>query len=119
MKQLLIRIDDNLERELRETIRRRFGGRRGALSQLVEEALREYMHPRSEITSATLIEALDLIADMVSQGKSKADILANLEILLDPEFEASIIRAIREKGIVLPKSIKPSQFLHRKLKRKE
>jgi hypothetical protein len=56
---------------------------------------------------------------MTSQGKSKADILANLEILLDPEFEASITRAIREKGIVVPPATKPSQFLHKMLKQKE
>jgi hypothetical protein len=119
MKQLLIRIDDDLDKELREAIRRRFGSRKGSLSHFVERALRDYIHPKSEITSATLIEAIDLIADMTSQGKSKADILANLEILLDPEFEASITRAIREKGIVVPPATKPSQFLHKMLKQKE
>ena len=119
MKQLLIRIDDDLDKELREAIRRRIGSRKGSLSQFVEQAIRDYIHPRSEIANATLIEAMDLIADMIYQGKSKADILANLEILFDPEFEASIIRGIREKGIVVPPTTKPSQFLHKMLKRKE
>ena len=63
---------------MREVIRKRFGSRRSSLSQLVEEALREHIHPRSDITNAALIEAVDLIAYMVSQGKPKAEILANL-----------------------------------------
>ncbi|MBI4258133.1 MAG: hypothetical protein HY619_04185 [Thaumarchaeota archaeon] len=119
MKQLLIRIDDDVDKELRRVIKTRFGSRKGSLSQFVEQALRDYIRPRTEITNATLIEAIDLIADMISQGKSKADILANLEILFDPEFEASITRGIREKGIAVPPTTKPSQFLRKMLKRKE
>jgi len=43
MKKLVASISDELDGELREVIKRRYGGKRGALSIIVEDALRAYL----------------------------------------------------------------------------
>ncbi len=40
MAQILVRVDDDLAKEVRKIVKEKYGGRRGALSLVVEEALR-------------------------------------------------------------------------------
>ncbi len=54
MVQLLIRIDEDLAKEVRAMVKEKYGGRRGALSLIVEQALRETLSPPAVISSSTM-----------------------------------------------------------------
>ncbi|MDG6902936.1 MAG: hypothetical protein JRM80_13385 [Nitrososphaerota archaeon] len=45
MAQILVRVDEDLAREVRKIVKEKYGGRRGALSLVVEGALREVVSP--------------------------------------------------------------------------
>ncbi len=115
MKQLLIHIDEQLERELRRLIKERYGDRKGALSLLAEEAFRELIEPERDISVATLLNVIDYVAEATKQGLSRDQILTNVFIILDQEFEQSIIQGIADKksGRVYkaPDKIDPVKFL--------
>lgn len=116
MKQLLIHIDEQTEKELRRLVKEKYGGRKGALSLLAEEAFRSLMEPEKEITVATLLNMIDYVSEANKQGLSREQILANVFLILDHEFEQSIIRGITDKksGRVykVPEKIDPIEFLH-------
>jgi len=94
MAQILVRIDEDLAKEVRKLIKEKYGGRRGSLSLIVEDALREAISPPVMISSSTLLEVIDYVARAAREGQSKDQILTNVYIMLDMEFEQSIIRGV-------------------------
>jgi hypothetical protein len=96
MAQILVRIDDDVARQVRRIVKEKYGGRRGALSLVVEGALREAVSPPAEISSATLLEVIDYVSKAASEGQPKEQILANVFVMLDREFEQSILRGMED-----------------------
>ncbi len=96
MAQILIRVDDDLARQVRRIVKEKYGGRRGALSLVVEEALRQAFSPRTEISTSTLLEVIDYVSRASNEGQPKNQILTNVFLMLDREFEQSIIRGMED-----------------------
>ncbi len=96
MTQLLIRIDEDLAKEVRLIVKEKYGGRRGALSLVVEEALRETLSPPATISSSTMLEVIDYVSRASKEDQPKDQILTNVRLMLDSEFEQSIIRGVNE-----------------------
>lgn len=117
MPQILLRVDEELERQVRTLVKERYGGRRGGLSLLVEEALRQVIAPPAEISASTLLEAIDYVARASKEGRSKDEILTNVFIMLDREFEQSVVRGIEDlqkrRLRKVPKGEEPVEFLRR------
>ncbi len=115
MAQILVRVDDDLERQVRRLIKEKYGGRRGGLSLLVEEALRQVVTPPAELSASTLLEVIDYVARAAKEGHSKEEILTNVFIMLDREFEQSIVKGmedLKEKRFrKVPKGEEPLEFL--------
>ena len=115
MAQILVRVDDDLERQVRRLIKEKYGGRRGGLSLLVEEALRQVVTPPAELSASTLLEVIDYVARAAKEGHSKEEILTNVFIMLDREFEQSIVKGmedLKEKRFrKVPKGEGPLEFL--------
>ncbi len=122
MAQLLVRLRDDIAKEVRRLVKERYGGRRGALSLLVEDALVDAISPPAEISASTMLEVIDYVAAASAEGRSKDEILANVYLVLDRQFEQSIVRGLEDmrKGSYtkVPKSERPVEFL-RKLARKD
>ncbi len=117
MAQILIRVDDDLAREVRRVVREKYGGRRGALSLVVEEALRQAFSPRTEISASTLLEIIDYVSRASDERQPKNQILANVFLMLDREFEQSIIRGTEDmkkgKSRRVPSGGDPIEFLRK------
>jgi hypothetical protein len=115
MAQLLIHVDDDLAKEIRRIVREKYGGRRGALSLVVEEALKQAISPPAEISTSTLLEIIDYVSRASKEDQPKDQILTNVFLMLDREFEQSIIRGMQDvkKGRVhkVPKGKDPIEFL--------
>lgn len=103
-------------------VKEKYGGRRGSLSLLVEEALREAVSPPTVISSATLQEVIDYVAGAAKEGQSKKQILTNVYIMLDREFEQSIVNGVedmRTGGVKkVPADEGPVEFLRQLVGRK-
>ncbi|MBI2648746.1 MAG: hypothetical protein HYU03_08195 [Thaumarchaeota archaeon] len=121
MAQILVRVDEDLAKEVRRIVKEKYGGRRGALSLVVEEALREAVSPPAEISPSTLLEVIDYVSRAAKEGQPKDQILANVFLMLDREFEQSIVKGIEDlrRGRLrrVPKGGDPIEFL-RELARK-
>lgn len=121
MAQILVRVDEDLAREVRRIVKEKYGGRRGGLSLVVEEALREVVSPPAEISPSTLLEVIDYVSRASKEGHPKDQILANVFLMLDREFEQSIVKGIEDlrSGRLrrVPKGEDPVEFL-RELARK-
>jgi hypothetical protein len=115
MAQLLVRVDNDLASEVRRLVKEKYGGRRGALSLVVEEALKQAISPPAEISTSTLLEVIDYVARASKQGQSRDQILTNVFLILDREFEQSIIRGIEDlkkrRFRTVPKGVDPINFL--------
>jgi hypothetical protein len=115
MTQLLVRVDEDLAREVRRLVREKYGGRRGALSMVVEQALRDAVYPPPEISAASLLEVIDYVSRASKEGQPKDQILTNVFLMLDREFEQSIVTGVEdlEKGRVseVPKGQNAVEFL--------
>jgi len=96
MAQILVRVDEDLAREVRRLVREKYGGRRGALSLVVEDALRDAVSPPATISSSTLLEVIDYVARAAEEGQPKDQILTNVYIMLDREFEQSVIKGVED-----------------------
>ena len=97
MIQILVRVDEDLAREVRMLVKEKYGGRRGGLSLVVEEALRKAVSPPAEISSAALLEVIDYVSRASREGQPKDQILTNVYLMLDREFEQSIIRGVGDE----------------------
>jgi metal-responsive CopG/Arc/MetJ family transcriptional regulator len=115
MTQILVRLDNELVQEVRKLIEKRYGGKRGSLSLLVEEALRKALSPPAEISTSSLLELIDYISRASKEGRSKDEILTNVFIMLDREFEQSIIRGTEDmkqrRAKQVPSEKDPLEFL--------
>jgi hypothetical protein len=96
MAQILVRVDDDLAKQVRRIVREKYGGRRGALSLVVEEALRQAVSPPAEISASTLLEVIDYVSSASIEGQPKDQILTNVFLMLDREFEQSIMRGMED-----------------------
>jgi len=117
MAQILVRVDEDLAKEVRKLVREKYGGRRGALSLVVEDALREAIFPPATVSSSTLLEVIDYVARAAKEGQSKDQILTNVYIMLDREFEQSVIRGVDDakagRLTVVPSHEDPVAFLRK------
>jgi hypothetical protein len=117
MAQLLIHVNEDLAKEIRRIVREKYGGKKGALSLVVEEALRQAIFPPAEISASTLLEIIDYVSRASKEGQPKDQILTNVFLMLDREFEQSIIRGMGDmkKGRVskVPKGKDPVEFLEK------
>ncbi len=122
MAQLLVHLRDDIAKEVRRLVKERYGGRRGALSLLVEAALVDAISPPAEISASMMLEVIDYVAAASAEGRSKDEILANVYLVLDRQFEQSIVRGLEDmrKGSYtkVPKGEGPAEFL-RKLAQKD
>src|SRR5712664_3532002 len=96
MAQILIRVDADLAREVRRIVKEKYGGKRGALSMVVEGALRQLVSLPAEISASTLLAVVDYVSRASRDGQPKEQILANVFIMLDREFEQSVIRGTED-----------------------
>ncbi len=94
MAQILVRVDEDLAKEVRKIVKEKYGGRRGALSLVVEEALREAVSPPTEISASSLLEVIDYVSRASKEGQPKDQILTNVFLMLDREFEQSIVTGL-------------------------
>ncbi len=121
MAQILVRVDEDLAKQVRRIVREKYGGRRGALSLVVEEALRQAVSPPTEISTSTLLQVIDYVSRASIEGQPKQQILTNVFLMLDREFEQSIERGMEDmrKGNYrrVPSGQDPIEFL-RKLAQK-
>ncbi len=96
MAQILVRVDEDLAKEVRRVVKEKYGGRRGALSLVVEEALREAVSPPAEISAASLLEVIDYVSRASKEGQPKDQMLTNVFLMLDRGFEQSILTGIED-----------------------
>lgn len=117
MAQILVRVDEDLAKEVRRLVREKYGGRRGALSLVVEDALREAISPPATVSSSTLLEVIDYVARAAKEGQPKDQILTNVYIMLDREFEQSVIRGVDDaktgRLTAVPSQEDPVAFLRK------
>ncbi len=117
MAQILIRVDEDVAREVRKIVKEKYGGRRGALSMVVEEALRQVVSPPAEISASALLDVIDYVSRASRDGQSKEQILANVFIMLDREFEQSAIRGTEDTKArrvhKVPRGDDPVEFLRK------
>jgi hypothetical protein len=115
MAQILVRVDDDLAKQVRRIVKEKYGGRRGALSLVVEEALKQAISPPAEISASTLLEVIDYVSRASNEGQPKDQILTNVFLMLDREFEQSILRGMEDlkKGRYrrVPRGEEPIEFL--------
>ncbi len=115
MAQLLVRVDEDIAREIRRIVKDKYGGRRGALSMVVEEALRGIVSPPAEISAGSLLEVIDYVSRAAKEGQPKDQILTNVFLMLDRGFEQSIVMGVEDmrKGRVraVPKGEDAVEFL--------
>lgn len=117
MTQLLVHIDGDVAKEVRRIVKQKYGGRRGALSLVVEDALKQAISPPATISFSTLLEIIDYVSRASKEGQSKDQMLTNVFLMLDREFEQSIIRGTEDakKGKVyrVPRGKDPVEFLEK------
>lgn len=117
MAHILVRVDDDLAKQVRRIVREKYGGRRGALSLVVEEALRQALSPPAEISASTLLEVIDYVSKASNEGQPKGQILTNVFLMLDREFEQSILRGMedmkRGRYRTVPGREDPIEFLRK------
>ncbi len=109
MAQILVRVDEELARDVRRLVKQKYGGRRGSLSIVVEEALREALSPPASISSSVLLEVIDYVSRAAIEGQPKDQILTNVYIMLDREFEQSIIRGVDDLKAGRLKKVPPGR----------
>jgi hypothetical protein len=117
MAQILIRVDEDIAREVRRIVKEKYGGKRGALSMVVEAALRQLVSPPAEISASTLLDVIDYVSRASRDGQPKEQILANVFIMLDREFEQSVIRGTEDSKARrvqrVPRGEDPVEFLRK------
>lgn len=96
MAQILVRVDEDLAKEVRRIVEEKYGGRRGGLSLVVEQALRNVVAPPAEISASSLLEVIDYVSRASKEGQPKDQILTNVFLMLDREFEQSIMTGVED-----------------------
>ena len=62
MAHIPIRVDEDVARKVRRIVEEKYGGKRGALSMVVEGALRQLVSPPAEISASTLLAVIDYVS---------------------------------------------------------
>ena len=96
MPQILLHLDDELLRKIRKIVKEKYGGRRGSLSIVVEDALKRSLVPSEEITASTLLEVIDYVSRASKEEQTKDQILTNVFLMLDRQFEQSVIKGLED-----------------------
>lgn len=116
MVQLLVHVDEDLEKQVRRLVKEKYGDRRGALSLVVGDALRQAIVPHAEVSTSTLLEVIDYVSRASKEGQAKDQILTNVFLMLDREFEQSIVRGVddtkRRRFRTVPRGKDPIEYLH-------
>jgi hypothetical protein len=102
--------------EVRKLIKEKYGAKTGSLRLVVEEALKQALVPGSEISAATLLETIDYVSRASKENQPKDQILTNVYLTLDRQFEQSIMRGLddsknKRKTKTAPKVSDPVEFL--------
>jgi HKD family nuclease len=102
--------------EVRKLIKEKYGAKTGSLRLVVEEALKQALVPSSEISAATLLETIDYVSRASKENQPKDQILTNVYLTLDRQFEQSIMRGLddsknKRKTKTAPKVSDPVEFL--------
>jgi len=123
MVQIVVHLDDEIAKQLRKILKEKYGDRRGALSLAVEETLKQSLVPTTEISAAALLEIIDYVSRASKENQPKDQILTNVYLILDRQFEQSIVRGLNDSKTksrvkTFPKGTNPVEFL-RKLANEE
>ena len=118
MVQILVHLDDEIAKEVRKLVKEKYGAKRGSLSLVVEEALKQALVPSSEISAATLLEIIDYVSRASKENQPKDQILTNVYLMLDRQFEQSIMRGLddskdKRQTKTVPKGSDPVEFLRK------
>ena len=70
MAQMLVHVNEDVAREVRRIVREKYGGKRGALSLVVEDALKQAISPSAEISASTLLEIIDYVSRASKENQS-------------------------------------------------
>lgn len=118
MVQILVHLDDEIAEEVRKIVREKYGSKRGALSLVIEDALKRALIPTEEISASTLLEVIDYVSRASKENQPKEQILTNVYLMLDRQFEQSIIRGLNDaktksRTKTVPKGSDPVEFLRK------
>lgn len=98
-------------------VREKYGGRRGALSLVVEEALQASISPPAEISTSAMLELIDYVSEASKARQPKDQILTNVYLMFDRQFEQSIVKGIEDSRAgrykAVPKGEEPIEFLRK------
>jgi hypothetical protein len=116
MAQILVHLDEEVISEVRKIVKEKYGGRRGSLSLVVEDALKHSLVPPAEISASVLLEIIDYVSRASIERQPKDQILTNVFLMLDRQFEQSIVRGLedtKKRGgtKTVPKGKDPVDFL--------
>ena len=121
MAQMLVHVNEDVAKEVRRIVKEKYGGKRGALSLVVEDALKRAISPSAEISTSTLLEIIDYVSRASKENQSKDQILVNVFLMLDREFEQSIMRGMddlkKRRFYKVPRGNDPVYFLEKLAKK--
>ena len=100
MGTLTISLDNEVEKKLREVATRLYGSRRGALSNVIESALKNYFTLLEKVGSSGEVSFKALKGDMVVAEADTLDELA--KILKEKGFEPRGLRIVSSKPLSSP-----------------
>ena len=117
MGQILVHLDDEIVKEIRKIVKEKYGSRKGSLSLVVEDALRRALVPAEEISASTMLEIIDYVSRASKEGQPKDQILTNVYLMIDRQFEQSIVRGLEDarksRTRIVPKGRDPIEFLRK------
>jgi hypothetical protein len=116
MVQILVHLDDQIANEVRRIVKEKYGSKKGSLSLVIEDALKRALIPAEEISASTLLEIIDYVSRASKEDQPKDQILTNVYLMLDRQFEQSIISGLKDskdksRMRIVPKGENPVEFL--------
>ena len=73
--------------------------------------------PPVEISASTMLEVIDYVSEASKEGRPKDEMLTNVYLMLDRQFEQSIVKGIRDaregRYGAVPKGEEPVEFLRK------
>ena len=124
MVQILVHLDDEIAKEVRKIVKEKYGSKKGALSLVIEDALKRSLIPTEEISASTLLEVIDYVSRASKENQPKEQILTNVYLMLDRQFEQSIMRGnsdakSRSRTKTVPRGSDPVEFLRKLISERE
>jgi len=96
MPQILLHLDEELVREIRKLVKEKYSSRKGSQSIVIAAALKRSLVPPEEISASMLLEVIDYVFRASKEGQQKEQILTNVFLMLDRQFEQSVIRGLED-----------------------